>query len=72
MHVQGVHLYKEATLFKGPLILIMPFQALHVNLYKLKNEVTSKYTQVATSELSFISSFLFMAIPSKIRVLGLG
>ena len=39
--VQDVHLQKEASVFEGPLILIMPVLGLHIELDQLKNETTS-------------------------------
>ena len=56
--VQGVHLWKEAVVFRGPLILVMPISGLHIDLDQLKGEAsTPQHMPVATSgHLSLLSS----------------
>ena len=36
--IQGVHLQKEASVFKGPLILAVPVLGFQINLDQLENE----------------------------------
>jgi len=36
--IQGFHLWKEATIFEGPLILMMLGLGLHMELDQLKDE----------------------------------
>jgi hypothetical protein len=37
---QGVHLWKEAIVFEGPLILLMPVLGSHIELDRLQDEET--------------------------------
>ena len=47
--VQGVHLRKEAAVFRAPLILMMHVLGLHIDLDQLENEATPQFMPVATS-----------------------
>ena len=38
--IQGVHLRKEAAVFKGPLVLGVPVLGFQINLDQLENEAT--------------------------------
>ena len=52
-------LQKEAIVFGGPLVLVMPVSGLYVNLDQLENEATPYFTPLATLESS---SFLSVSL----------
>ena len=62
VHVQGVHLCKEAIIFMALLFLMMPISGLQIDLDQPKNGVTRHFMLVATS-WSFFNSFSFYFVP---------